>query len=79
MNDILKAYGKNTYKISHIGKNELLQQGELPTRVAATPSALHVFNILRDVNCNQMAAGNDNAEGDNNARAPRQMIQQETV
>ncbi len=45
MNDILKAYGNNYYKISHIGKNKLLQRGELPIRVAATPSALHVFNI----------------------------------
>jgi hypothetical protein len=46
MNHILKAYGNNYYKISHIGKNEL-QQGELPIRVAATPSALHSVNMFR--------------------------------
>jgi hypothetical protein len=79
MNDILKAYGNNNYKISHIGKNELLRRGELPIRVAATPSALHVFNMFRDVNRNQMAAGDDDAAGDNNARVPLQMIQQEAV
>jgi hypothetical protein len=79
VNDILKAYGNNYYKISHIGKNELLQRGELPIRVAATPSALHVFNMFRDDNRNQMAPGDDDAAGDNNARAPLQMIQQEAV
>jgi hypothetical protein len=73
-NDILKVYGNNNHKISRIGKNELLQQGELPIRVAATPSAVHVFNMFRDNNRDQMAAGNNDAAGDNNARAPLQMI-----
>jgi hypothetical protein len=80
MNDILlKASVNNNYKISHIGKNRLLRWGEPPIRDAATPSALHVFNMFRDDNCNQMAAGDDDAAGDNNARAPLQMIQQEAV
>jgi hypothetical protein len=79
MKDILKVYGNNNYKISHIGKNKLLRQGEQPIRVAATPSALHVFNMFRDDNRNQMAAGDNDAAGDNNARAPLQMIQQGAV
>ena len=79
MDDILTAYGNNNYKITHIGKNARLRRGQLPVRVAASESALHVFNLFRDDNRNQVAAGDDDAAGDNNARAPLQMIQQEAV
>jgi hypothetical protein len=74
MNDILKVYRNNNNKI-----NKLLRRGELPIRVAATPSALHAFNMFRDDNRDQMAAGDDDAAGDNNASAPLQMMQQEVV
>ncbi|KAI2507526.1 hypothetical protein MHU86_6914 [Fragilaria crotonensis] len=79
MDDILTAYGNNDYKIRHMGKNALLQQGQLPTRIAATETALHVFNMFRDDNRNQVAAGDDDAAGENDARLPVQMIQFEAV
>ena len=81
MDDILSAFlGNNDYKIRHISKNSLLQRGQLPTRIQVTESALHVFNMFSDDNDhNHIAAGDNNAAGDNDARLPLQMIQLEAV
>ena len=81
MDDILSENGNNDYKIRRIGKNSLLQSGQLPTRIQATESALNVFNMFSDDNDrrNRIAAGDDNAAGDNDARLPLQMIQLEAV
>ena len=81
MDDILLAHGNNDNKISHIGKNSLLQSGQLPTRIQATESALYVVNMFSDDNDrrNRIAAGDNNAAGDNDARLPLQMIQFKAV
>ena len=77
MDDILTANGNNDYKIRHIGKEALLRQGQLPTRIAASESALHVFNMFRD---DHIVPGDNDAAGDDNARLlPVQMIQQEAL
>ena len=81
MDDILSANGNNDYKIRRIGKNSLLQSGQLPTRIQATESALYVVNMFSDDNDrrNRITAGDDNAAGDNDARLPLQLIQLEAV
>ena len=81
IDDILSENGNNDYKIRPIGKNSLLQSGQLPTRFQATESALYVVNMFSDDNDrrNQIAAGDNNAAGDNDARLPLQMIQLEAV
>ena len=79
MDDILSVNGNNDYKIRHIGKNSLLQSGQLLTRIQATESALYVFNMFSHDNDRRtrIAAGEDNAVGDNGARLPLLMIQLE--
>ena len=75
LDDILCCHGDNDFKIAHIGKERLLQNGELPTRIEASEEAAAVARFVRDTQRRQRMDDNNN-NGDNGLQEQVQMIQQ---
>jgi hypothetical protein len=80
MDDILAINGGNDYRIRHIGKSRMLNEGTLPTRIEASEDALDTFRIVMGDPAVANAGGDDDAQGDNDAADNNnnlQMIQHE--
>jgi hypothetical protein len=59
--------GGNDYRIRHIGKSRMLNEGTLPTRIEASEDALDTFRIVMGDPAVANAGGDDDAQGDNDA------------
>jgi hypothetical protein len=88
LDDILCTNGGNDYAIRHVGKARMLREGTLPQRMEASEAAIATAHFVMDAQPHRRqpaevaeAAGNDNDNGDDDARlpAPVQMIQPEEV
>ena len=73
LDDILCCHGGNNLKIAHIGKEQMLRNGELPTRLEASEEATAVARFVRNP---RRQMNNDNNHGDNEPQEQGQMIQQ---
>lgn len=73
LDDILCCHGGNDFKIAHIGKERMLRNGELPTRLEASEEAAAVARFVRNP---RRRMNNNNNHGDNGPQEQGQMIQQ---
>ena len=73
LDDILCHHGGNEFKISHIGKDRLLRNGELPTRLEASDEAAAVYRFV--MNPPRLIDGADDDDIGDERPPPQQMIQ----